>query len=262
MSYSNYECVVQINGTGISGASISSFSHEQNTEKYRTLGGGYLGASPRDFSEVEFSVTKPLCISGGDPLKYLTGDVFCSGAILVNGTGLNFKSGMLKGYSVNYSLEEAPNCTLDFSVYGECNWGETPTLSPQSGPFYFASLGMIDIDLSGHVGITTSFSYSLSVPRKPVFQIGSTYPVAVKTTGPVELTVNARGYITESPHFLPNKFHNSGSMDYFDFSLYSYGGTGDILLDSQTGRVNIESNSVSVSIDDEMEFDLQLSTCL
>lgn len=262
MTYSNYDCVVQINGTGISGASVSSFSHDQDVEQYKALGLGYLGASPKGYSVVTFSVTKPLCIDGGDPLKYLTGEDFCSGGIKIGGSGLYFTTGYLSKYSVKYSLDEAPNATMDFMIYGDTNWRTAPDLIPDNETFYFNSLGLTNIDFDGYSGIITSFDYQIEIPRKPIYEFGQVNPVAVKTMGPRMLTVNAHGYVLDIPRIEPNLYHSSGVMDFFNFSINTYG-SGDtlVLLDSQTGSVNVNSNSVSTSIDDEMEFELKLNVC-
>lgn len=259
-----YESLVTINGTGISGASIASLSSSNSLILVQKLGTGLFTKDSRanqfqdGFSVLNFSVTKPLCISGGEPLKNLLDSaVGVSGTIQDAETSISFTSGFITKYSVNYSLDEGPNATLDFAVYGEVSNNRVAAPVYFANQPHFAKRSLIDLELSGAYGILTDFSYSIEVPRVPVFTLGQKYPVSVVVNGPKKFDLSAKGYIQDDPNFVSNSFVTDEEFDKIQLALSVSGGTGgNILLDSQSGYFSVNSRDVSISIDDEYNFSI------
>lgn len=257
MIISNYDALVTINGTGISGASLSSFSRQDNLKLIGSLGQPYVCQLPDGFSVVNFSITKPLCISGGEPLAQLTGDIAVSGTIQTNSASISFTSGYASNYNVNYSLNEGPNATLEFMVFGRIGNDRVTNPTYFGGGNHFAKRSLIDLDISGAAGLISDFNYSIEINRVPVFVLGNDYPIEVKTIGPRKFSLKAGGYIDDQINFESNPYHVSGSNSkcYLDLTV-SGGVSGNVLLDRQSGLFDINSKNISISSDDELSFDI------
>lgn len=255
-----YDVIVTINGTGISGASIASYSENENLELISSLGNTYINQLPNGFSVVNFSITKPLCISGGEPLLQLTGNIGVSGTIQTSQQAISFQSAYLNKYSVNYSMDEGPNATLDFLVFGAM--GTDSVANPQwfSGGNHFAKRSLINLDLEDMEALIDDFSYSFEINRFPIYSFGSLYPAQVATVGPRKFSLSAKGYIDDLK-YETNVYNLIGVNKNHYLDLSTYGGlSGNVLLDRQSGFFHFDSQNISVSIDDEMSFGVEATT--
>lgn len=264
MIIAGYESVVTINGSGISGASMASISKQNNNRLITKLGANYYTKDargnqlPEGFPQVTFSVTKPLIVAGGEPFKYLIDTcVPVSGTIQNSGNSISFQSGYMTKYNVNYSLDEGPNVTMDFTIYGRLGTSRvTGTIPYHTGGTHFANRAYIDLDISGGQGVVTDFSYGIENTIAPIFQLGSAYPIAVTEIGPRKFNMRVKGYVTDDPNIGTEPFIETERTDEVFLNLETYGGDGTALLDRQSGLFSTNSSDVSISIDDEYSFSL------
>jgi hypothetical protein len=128
-----------------------------------------------------------------DPLKYLTGEAFCNGFVNYKDYSFGFLSGYLTNYSASCGVGEVANITTDFIVYGNIGGGITQPILPSQNTdnIYVANYGNIFVSASqGQTNRITSFEYSVSCERVPIFLLGSFNPGHVFLKRPIIIDLN------------------------------------------------------------------------
>lgn len=180
-----------INNQTLSGVTSLSSNFEAPYESIDVLGRNLV-------TEVQTNAEKNISFNrfliNSDPLKYLTGDIGCNGALLYNGKSYGFQSGFLTDYNVSCGIGEIVDIQTNFVVYGNIGGGITQV--PSSIPvdkIYVPNFGTIDLNANeGFTNRIISFNYAVTCERIPLFKLGSIYPQAVFLKKPItiDLSIN------------------------------------------------------------------------
>ena len=197
----NYENIFYLNSTTISGITSMDGNYSINYEPIRTIGVGYNKQVIAEVPIANFSINKYLLYN--DPFLPYTGEnrdktaKSFRGSINYNGKKLGFQSGYLNGFALSCSVGEIPTTRADIIVYGDL--GPNYNASGNFKPPELSVPQVKDITLTCSGSSTnriTSFEYSLSCPKKPVYTINqSGYSYSGPNIGPT----------APNPNYIPSE---------------------------------------------------------
>jgi hypothetical protein len=153
--------------------------------------GGNFAAEIQGETSRNISISRFLIQS--DPLKYLTGEAFCSGFVDYKNYSFGFESGYLTNYSASCSVGDIANIQTDFVVYGNIGGGVKQDIVPSENTdnIYVANYGNIFVSANqGQTNRITSFDYNISCERVPIFLLGSFNPADVFLKKPIIIELN------------------------------------------------------------------------
>lgn len=179
-----------INQQEISGVTDFAGDFEIPYESIDLMGGNFA-------AEIQGELSKNISFSRfliqSDPLKYLTGQAFCSGFVEYKGYSFGFQSGYLTNYNATCGIGDIATINTDFIVYGDIGGGiKHPVLPSQNTDnIYVANYGNIFLSVDqGQTNRIISFEYNVSCERIPIFVLGSFDPGEVFLKKPVTIDLN------------------------------------------------------------------------
>jgi hypothetical protein len=117
-----------------------------------------------------------------------------------NETGnFGFTSGYLTNYRCQCSVGDIPTIDATIAVFGDVGQVDYHESDVSSNDFYrmhgssvsglkIASPGTIDLNLDEfETNRVNSFDINITIPRKPIYHLGSRYPVSVETDSPIQV---------------------------------------------------------------------------
>tara|TARA_Y100001938_G_scaffold151215_1_gene247660 strand:+ start:573 stop:1400 length:828 start_codon:yes stop_codon:yes gene_type:complete len=176
-----------IDGLKISG--VQSVNGSYNISSQDNVFLGYAG-DPEFIqnapASASFSFERAL-MSSDEPITNLIADTGFNGGIEYNGRVLNFTSGYLDSYSVNFSIDSLPQSSINISVYGEMGpHVSSQTPKPNQTEFIIPTSSGISLTCDGReTNRVRNFSFSINPSREPIYKIGSIFPCEVAFMTPI-----------------------------------------------------------------------------
>lgn len=182
-----------INERVLSGVTSFDGNFDIPYENIEVLGGNYLAEIQGELGR-DISINRVLI--NQDPLKYLTGEGYCSGFINYNNLSFGFQSGYLTEYSVSCDVGSIAEVSTNFTIYGNIGGNidyPIPASNPSDYFIYVANYGNIFISANeGTTNRIVGFTYTVSCERVPTFVLGDINPkeIFLKKPVTVELTLS------------------------------------------------------------------------
>jgi hypothetical protein len=179
-----------INQQEISGVTDFNGDFEIPYENVDLLGGNFAAEIQGELSR---NISFSRFLNQSDSLRYLTGEAFCSGFVSYKVFSFGFQSVYLTSYNASCAVGDIANITTELTVYGNIGGGLDHTILPStnSDNIYVANYGNIFVSASqGQTNRITSFDYSVSCERIPIFTLGSFNPADVFLKKPLVIDLN------------------------------------------------------------------------
>ena len=170
----NYENTFYLNGAAISGILSVNGSYNLNYAPINTIGVGYNKQIMAEVPTAQFKVNKYLLYN--EPFLPFTGEntsrqakTFAA-SINYFGKSFGFLTGCLNGFSLDCSVGEIPQTSIDIQVFGDI--GSNTSASGNFLAPYISVPQVKDITLSCSGSSTnriTQFNYSITCPKKPIY---------------------------------------------------------------------------------------------
>ena len=170
----NYENIFYLNGAAISGILSINGSYNLNYAPINTIGVGYNKQIMAEVPTAQFKVNKYLLYN--EPFLPFTGESLSrqaktfAASINYFGKSFGFQTGCLNGFSLDCSVGEIPQTSIDIQVFGDI--GSNTSASGNFVAPYISVPQVKDIILSCSGSSTnriTQFSYSITCPKKPIY---------------------------------------------------------------------------------------------
>lgn len=266
MIISPYDCSLFINGTGIQG--VNSFSIESNNAL-----GDVTFAGFQNYDRVQNAMVVPQISFSRkdydavtDPIRALTGDFPCSGDFIYkNVTGgyekLSFSGAYLTQYRATFATDTSPSYSYSLSLYERVQKA-TGISEPSefTGSLVAQEGNNINLKSSRFSGfIAESAGYTININRSPVYSLRTKSFAAVKRVLPISVALNVKFYAqtldAEMFAWMQNEGYNP-----FDQIVLTVTNEMGVTKDRLSGIMRVESDSVSVSTEEEVMIDSAYSS--
>lgn len=183
---------LNLNGYTISGIQSFNASYQLPDENVLALGGGVYRATNQD---VVGSVSFQKKIVGEDNLfQLISGSI--TGHLAYGANFFGFTKGYINSYVANAQVNDIPTLDIDFTAFGQFGSGVTgATLeSPVTWLRQSVTHGDITLSIDGQEATNRvqSFSYNVSVGRRPRYLLGEKSPSYVLVDWPIEIETTFR----------------------------------------------------------------------
>lgn len=186
----NYEQQFYLSGILLSGVTNLNGQYSIDESPINIIGKGYTYPVRQSPLVGEFQISKYYI--GKDPLLDYVGDNPISGSINFvspssdDDKSFGFTSGFLTEYSVSAGIGRIPESSASIVVYGDVGAGINASGNSPHPKIEIPNQGSISVNCSGYqTNRVTDFSYSLRIDRKPIYKIGSPFPVQVDRAFPI-----------------------------------------------------------------------------
>tara|TARA_Y100000004_G_C8949126_1_gene427667 strand:- start:1203 stop:1997 length:795 start_codon:yes stop_codon:yes gene_type:complete len=188
----NYESHFYLSTRELSGIESLNIAY-QNSQNTSKLVGYKKGATTIQGATSQ-SLTLARNLIYNDPLLEYTGEnKIVSGSFnYENNASYGFNSGYLTEYSVNCAVGSIPKVNTTIAVYDELASGVNLS-GAGAQAIYVPSQGSITATCDNSTtNRVVGFDYSLTVPRKPYYSIGSETPIEVKYIPPIQYSATVQ----------------------------------------------------------------------
>jgi len=180
----NYEQQFYLSGILLSGVTSIDGSYSISENPINIIGKGYTYPVRQGPLVGNFNIDKYYI--GQEPLLNYTGDSPISGSINYNNKSFGFNSGYLTDYNITCSIGSIPKSRATIAVYGNIGSGIDSSGRNPHPDIAIPNQGSISLNTTGYqTNRVTSFNYTLSTPRSPLYKIGSPYPIQVDREFPI-----------------------------------------------------------------------------
>jgi len=182
----NYENRFYLNSNAISGILSIQGNYSINYGPINTIGVGYNKQVMAEVPSASFSINKYLLYN--EPFLRFTGErpdkqaQRFAGSIDYFGKSFGFKTGCVNSISLDCSVGEVPQTSIDIQVFGDI--GKTISASGNIGAPYISVPQVKDIILTCSGSPTnriTQFNYNINCPKKPIYLL---QPSGFASSGP------------------------------------------------------------------------------
>lgn len=184
----NYgDLVLNINGYSISGVQSFDASYSLPSSNILALGGGVYQAAGQDLT-ASISFTKS--IVGEDNLFSLISGTI-TGHLDYQENFFGFRNTYIDSYSAQANVGDFPSVSIDMTAFGSAGSGISVPEQESPVDWFHQTVTHGDISLSIDGQETTNritnFSYRVSVPRRPRYNLGQKTPSFVLVDWPIEV---------------------------------------------------------------------------
>ena len=179
----NYENRFYLNGAAISGILSINGSYNLNYAPINTIGVGYNKQVMAEVPTAQFKINKYLLYN--EPFLPFTGENLSRQAQTFEasldyfGKSFGFKTGCINAFSLDCSVGEVPQTSIDIQVFGDI--GNNISASGNYKAPYISVPQVKDIILTCSGSSTnriTQFNYAINCPKKPIYLLQSSTPTA------------------------------------------------------------------------------------
>lgn len=180
----NYEHQFFLNGVLVSGVTNVAGGYSIEESPINIIGKGYTFPVRNGPLVGNFSITKYFL--GEETFMNHIDDVPITGSINYGDKSFGFDEGYLSEYSFSAGIGAIPEAQASIVVYGDIGKGIDADQSLPHPEIQIPNQGSIELDVAGYTSNrVTNFNYNIRVNRTPIYKIGSTTPVQVKTQFPI-----------------------------------------------------------------------------
>lgn len=198
---------VFLNSGQIPGIQSVSVENDFGAAPVTFIGVNYVNLAPNQAQEGRIRIDR-LIIDGTDHFKPFTGSSGFNLYVLKDQhnpvDNYGFTSGYINNYSTKCSLGQVPRTEVGIVSFG--NLGKIPSgesadtsgqfiniqTSSEVTNFKMPGPGSVSLSLNGDFTTNRLLAYNLNmvIDRKPVYALGSRYPISVQTNYPIDVTAN------------------------------------------------------------------------
>jgi hypothetical protein len=252
---SNYEQQFYLSGILLSGVTSLDGGYSIDESPINIIGKGYTYPVRQNPLVGNFNISKYYI--GKDPLLDYTGDSPISGSINYGGKSFGFNSGFLTDYSFSASISSIPTANASIVVYGDIGSGINASGSESHPPIQIPNQGSMSINASGYqTNRVTQFSYGLRIDRKPLYKIGSPFPVQVDRGCPMTQNASFSIDVDELELTKMREYLISPKQQDLEF-VFSNPVNGNQIEKFEIKNARLTSQSIRSSSDDILTAELQ-----
>jgi hypothetical protein len=249
-----------INNKIISG--VTSFNGDFNIpyENIDVLGNNFINT-------IQGEITKEISFSrflmNSDPLKSLTGNIFCNGFVSYGNQSYGFEKGYLTNYNASCSIGEIAEINTDFIVFGNIGGViQHPILPSNYEKIYVANASSITVNANeGEDNRIVSFNYNVTCERIPLFVLGSTYPEYFFLKKPVTIDLSINVDIDDYQSNFAHSLICNPNIQTITINLYNCDQT-QIIETFRAPSARLISNSYEVSTTTQSNVELTFRSFL
>lgn len=198
---------VFLNSGQIPGIQSISFENDFGASPVNYIGVNYVNLAPNQAQEGRIRIDR-LIIDGTDHFKPFTGNSGFNLYVLKDQhnpvDNYGFTSGFIVNYSTKCSLGQIPRTEIGVMSFG--NLGTIPSgesndtsgqfiniqTSTESNNIKIPGPGSVSLTLNSDFTTNRLLSYDLNmaIDRRPVYALGSRYPISIQTVYPIDVTAN------------------------------------------------------------------------
>jgi hypothetical protein len=189
-STSSYDVSFIVEGYQLSGVTDVDGSYSITETPINVLGFGYSTPTLTAPFQGDFNINRNMVSK--DALLPYTGDVHLNGAIKYKGKTFGFTSGYLSNYSISCAVGQVPSISNQVTVLGEIvPTGMSFPITETHPAIQIPQQVTISIYCTcASTNRVSSFSYSVSSPREPIYALNDSFPVQVNLNYPLEIDAN------------------------------------------------------------------------
>lgn len=186
-SSSSYDVSFVVEGYELSGVTDVDGSYSITETPINIVGFGYTTPTLSAPFQGDFSINRNMVST--DALLPFTGESHLDGAIKYKGKTFGFTSGYLSSYSISCSVGQVPSISNQVTVLGEIvPTGMSFPVTETHPAIQIPQQGTISINCTGaSTNRVSSFNYSVTSPREPVYVLNDSFPAQVNLNYPLEI---------------------------------------------------------------------------
>lgn len=239
-----------VSGSMVKMKSIQNVSISQNVQENPSVVVG-KGISPTEINgPTQATVSVDKILNNNDYIKTLVGFKDISGQFEYGDNLLNFSKACLDNFSVSATINDLPQASFDFTIYGSMSGASASASSTASGDNDIGEIpaeGLIVTFDKGATNAVQSFNYSEIYNKQAIYGIGSKEPGDIRFVGPVQqeasISIEVEDYETEETFsFL------SGSKDRNRTIKLDISGDNSILNTFELQNAYLVSESIGAGI--------------
>lgn len=184
--------------------SIQNISFNQGVQEAPALVVGKDLSSTQIDGPTQTMVSVDKILNNNDLIRTLVGKNNISGQFEYGDNLLNFSKACLDNFSVSATINELPQASFDFTIYGSLSGTSNSVSSTASGDNIIEEIsaeGLIATFDKGGTNAVQSFNYSEIYNKQAIYGIGSNEPEDIKFVNPVQqeasISIEVEDYETE-----------------------------------------------------------------
>lgn len=184
--------------------SIQNVSISQNVQEDASLVVGKDLSSTQINGPTQTTVSVDKILNNNDYIRTLAGFNNISGQFEYGDNLLNFSKACLDNFSVSATINDLPQASFDFTIYGSMSGASTSlssTAAEDNNLEEISAEGLIATFDKSSTNAVQSFNYSEIYNKQAIYGIGSNEPEDIKFIGPVQqeasISIEVEDYETE-----------------------------------------------------------------
>lgn len=247
-AYLNYEQKFYIDETLMSGVTNIDGSFNLNEDPVNILGKGYTYSVRQGSLVGNFNISK--YVVGEEVFLNYTGDNPINGSINYGNKSFGFEDAYLQEYSISAGIGQIPTANVSLVVYGDIGSGISSEGDKPHPDVQIPNQGSIKLTFDGNTSNrVTDFSYTLRINRRPVYVIGSPFPIHIHREMPIVQEANLNMEVYDYELIRLQEYFKSPQKK--DLTIEFNNPITESLIHSFTiENASINSQSIRSSVDD------------